>query len=180
MYLHFYFMSDPRLGDATGALAAEKAKHGDEVTLVQSASDLVAKVTQFIQLTRGRIKSMIISTHGSKSSFTLGNDSIGVAPDGTPTKGLHVLAALAPLFVPGAKVVISACNCGSDSGESGFLRKLTSLWPGVSVLAYTGEVSDWKWWIFNGFYSEGDTVVCNGNMCKVSKDLIRNPRWLVR
>ena len=179
MDLYFYFMSNPRLGprDFHGALEQEKLIYGSDITIVDSAQDLVEYVAPWVRWRGGRIKRMKISAHGGFGAFHLGEDDIEMKEHG-PTHGLIVLGLLAPWFAPGAEVEISACQCAQPKGtyKDELLPKLASMWPGVSVKGYTGYAWTWKWWKFHGSGHGGDRIVCTGNQC-LTNPPEHDPRW---
>jgi Domain of unknown function (DUF4347) len=182
MDLYFYFMANPKFGDPGGALMEEKLNHGDEITLVDSTQDLLAYVRPWVRPPiSGRIKKMIISSHGVPGAFWIGKDAIEVQKNG-PTHGLRELAALAPWFAHRALVVISGCEVANPDRESTknvLLQTLAAMWPGVSVSGNTGYVADWKFGPFGGSWESGDQIVCTGTQCE-EEDLSELKRRLYR
>jgi hypothetical protein len=169
--LSFFFMSNPKFYDGSGALRQEKRIYGDKITLVDSAQDLVSDVLPWVKPPKsGMIRKMKISAHGGIGYFYLGDDKIEMTKKG-PTPGLTTLGRLAPFFAIGAEVIISACRCAApdeDTGRSTLLAKLSSMWPGVTVVGYTGKISEWEWWVFYGGTNGGDEVVCVGGQCEIN------------
>jgi hypothetical protein len=178
MDLYFYFMANPKFGDPGGALMQEKLNHDDAITLVDSAADLLEYVRPWVNPPiSGRIRKMIISSHGQPGAFHVGRDVIEVQKNG-PTHGLWTLSLLAPWFAAGAQVVISACEVANPdrrAGKNELLPWLAAVWPGVSVSGNTGYVSDWKFGPFGGSWESGDQIVCTGMQCKKEDldDLVR-------
>lgn len=155
--LRLYFISDPRVvPDYGGALAKEAAIVKDAI-LIKDIDDLLRRVVNACSTRGGRVKGMVIASHGNSAVFRIGENMVHKNDE-----RLWRLAVLRGLFTPNAVVVINACECGQDRE----LMQKVAMILGVTVIAYTGSINVYKWGPFAGIFPEGNKVVCTASGCR--------------
>ena len=160
--LVLYFISDPSVtADPGGALATEARIVKDPI-LIKGIDDLVTRVVQTCNKRGGRVKAMVLASHGNSAVFDIGANT---ASAGDPR--LWKLAVLRGWFTPGAVVVINACECGQNHE---LMRQLAVI-LGVTVIAYTGDIDVYKWGPFEGVVPGGNKVICTASGCRETNSM---------
>lgn len=161
--LHLYFMSNPNQGDF-GVMATE-AKIVRDYIPIQDPYDFVAKALLAVSYYGRKIETMIISGHGHSNHITIGTTQISTRNSQELARALallHPLALLRPHFAKNAVVTLWECRVGQANL---LLQMLSTIWGGVKVQAFTGDVNVWNLKIFGGMSAEGDQIVCMFNNC---------------
>jgi hypothetical protein len=154
--LHFYFLSKPNSFDDAGQTELKVA--GPWIRTVKTPSEFVYVVLAEICRTGGKIDTLILSGHGTERFFMIGEPiSLASLPDWSST-----LAMLRGHFTPDAVVTIYACKIGNNAP---LLISLSSIWGGVKVQAWQGDVMPYSVGPFQGFKEEGDRLACNTFAC---------------
>jgi hypothetical protein len=153
--LRFYFIGD----QPDSATKRERGIIEGEI-VITDVKDMVRRILQDVTRTGGRIKSILISSHGSEKGFRIGQ--VWVSVDTLPGHA-YDLALLTPFFDKDTRVFISSCLTGLGTP---LLRAFSKALGGVKVIAWKGEIGVVGY--FLGDYMEYPTerVVCTMNTCK--------------
>lgn len=155
--LQLYFMSNPNQGDL-GTMASEAKIVRDYIPILDPW-DFVAKALLAVSYYGRKIETMIISGHGWSNHLTIGTLQIS-------THNFHewagALALLRPHFAKNAVVTLWECRVAQ---RNVLLQMLSTVWGGVKVQAFTGDVTVWSWKSIGGMSADGDQIVCMFNNC---------------